>query len=77
MYVEVDDGCPLKIQMPEVESGKEGVNVKPKCRSEVSLLEDFLVALDVVANGKVGPAIEADTTFRVFAHLCYVLLDVL
>lgn len=53
------------------------MKMKPKCRLQVSLLEDFLIALDMVANGKVGPAIEADTTFRVFAHLRYVLLDVL
>lgn len=51
--------------------------MKPKGGSQVSLLIYFLVALDVVANGKVGPAIEADTTFRVFAHLRHVLLDVL
>jgi hypothetical protein len=44
---------------------------------EVSLLIDLFVALDVVTNSKVGPAFEADTTFRVFAHFGHVLLDVL
>lgn len=44
---------------------------------EVSLFIDLLVALDVITNSKVGPAFEADTAFRVFAHFGHVLLDVL
>lgn len=45
-------------------------------RSEISLFVDLLVALDVVANSKVGPAFETHTTFGVLAHLCNVFLDV-
>ena len=43
----------------------------------MSLLMDLFVALDVVSGLEVSPAFEAHTTFGVFAHLGYVLLDIL
>jgi hypothetical protein len=45
--------------------------------SEVSLLINFFIALDVITHSKVSPAVEADTTLRVFAHFGHVFLDVL
>lgn len=44
--------------------------------SQVALLEDLFVALDVVAHGKVDPALEADTALGVFAHFGHVFLDI-
>lgn len=43
----------------------------------MSLLEDLLVALDMVAHGEVRPVFKPDTALGVLAHLCHVLFDVL
>lgn len=53
------------------------MNHSHSASSQVALLEDFFVAPDVIANLKVGPALEADTTFGIFAHFGHVLLDIL
>lgn len=44
--------------------------------SQISFLENLVVALDAVANGKLSPALKSDTTLGVFAHFGDVLLDV-
>lgn len=38
---------------------------------------DFLERLNLVANFKTVPILEAHTTFRAFTHLCHVFFDVL
>lgn len=45
--------------------------------SQMTLFEDLFVALDVIADGKVGPAFESDTALGILAHFGNVLLDVL
>lgn len=45
--------------------------------SQVALLGNLFVALDVVADGKVSPAIEADTALGVLAHFGHIFLDIL
>ena len=45
--------------------------------SQVALLKDLLVTLDMIADNEVGPAFEGDTTLGVLAHLGNVLLDIL
>lgn len=59
--------------------GREGKSgwAGESLRSEISLFVDLLVALDVVANSKVGPAFKTHTAFGVLAHLRNVFLDVL
>lgn len=46
-------------------------------RLEVSLLIDVLIALDVIADSEVGPALEAHTALGVLAHFGDIFLDVL
>lgn len=43
----------------------------------MALLEDLFVALDMIADSKVGPSFEGDTALGVLAHFSNVLLDVL
>lgn len=43
----------------------------------MSLLEDFLVALDLVADSELSPVFKRNTALGVFAHLGHVFLDVL
>ena len=38
---------------------------------------NLFITLDVIANGKLGPVFEIDTTFRIFSHFGHVFLDVL
>jgi hypothetical protein len=45
--------------------------------SQISLLKDLLVALDVVAHCEIRPIFESDTALCILAHLGDVLLDVL
>lgn len=50
---------------------------KERERLEMSLLEDFLVALDLVADSELSPVFKRNTALGVFAHLGHVFLDVL
>ena len=43
----------------------------------MTLFEDLFVTLDVIADGKFGPALEGDAALGVLAHLGNVLFDVL
>ena len=43
----------------------------------MTLLENLFVTLNVIADGKVGPAFKGNTTLSVLAHFGNVLLDVL
>lgn len=45
--------------------------------SQVAFLKSFFVTLDVIPDCKVGPALEANTAFGVFARFGHVFLDIL
>ena len=48
-----------------------------KSREQTSLLDNLLVRLDLIANAEVCPVFERHAAVAVFAHLHYVLFDVL
>lgn len=68
LYTRVRREHAIKIQQRK-ERGEE--------RLEMSLLEDFLVALDLVADSELSPVFKRNTALGVFAHLGHVFLDVL
>jgi hypothetical protein len=44
---------------------------------EITLLKDLFIALDMIANSEVSPALESNTALGIFAHLGDILFDVL
>lgn len=53
------------------------LDVKERVISQIALLGDLFVALDMVTRCEICPVFESDTTFCVFAHFGDVFLDVL